>query len=180
MMTLLVAAPAAARFEYADLDPASAWCTIVALILYVAFCLYGIWKCWRAQDDWSGILEEKSAPNGDAPTSFSRVAGAIGAYFLTGFFILIGAFVVSRLWFPPDQNGLKETLGSITEFIWAGVALFAPYAFNQVSQVFGKRDRTAGTSGAGEGEAEEEGGTKAPHFDPNDARPAFDPNRAGI
>ena len=159
-------------FKYQDLDHVSLGITIAALALYFAFCCYGIWKCYYAQDGWNDVLREKNlaAEDNPPPTSFSRVAGAIGAYFLTGFFILLGGFVLSRLWFPPGKNNVASTLRDVTDFIWAGAALFAPYAVNQISQIFGARPATAPSSAR----------TLKPGRRRTARRPKFDPNVAGL
>ncbi len=155
-------------FGYTDLDPVSQVITVGAVLLYALFCAYGLAKFYKSQESWTGILREKeNLPGSEAPTSFSRVAGAIGAYFLTGFFVIIGGFVISRLWFPPEHNALGETLGNLDEFIGASVALFAPYAFNQVSQIFGGW-RIAAREGP-KGPIGSKATGSAPEFDPNTA-----------
>jgi hypothetical protein len=134
-----------ATFAYASLDEPSQWLTAGALALYLLFCGYGAFRCYRAKERWRGVLAEKSGPAAGELTSFSRVAAAIGAYFLTSFFIIIGGYIVSRLWFRPECSGVKATIDSMKDFVWAAVALFAPYAANQVSHIF--RGGTSGSSG---------------------------------
>jgi hypothetical protein len=156
---------------YEGIGQASVALTAAALFLYLVFCGYGIWRCYRGQDDWKGALTEKNGPTADAQlTSFSRVAAAIGAYFLTGFFIIVGGYVISRLWLRPECSGVKGNVDAMKDFVWVAVALFAPYAANQVSQIF----RGTGAGGAG-GDGKSASADK-PASTPSGS-PAYDPNK---
>jgi len=86
-------------------------------------------------DDTSLIasaLTEKSAEN--EPTSFSRVAGAIGAVSLAAFMAGLGLWVFFAI---SDQDAtMIDRLSKLSTYFLGGAALFAPYAFNQLSKVF--------------------------------------------
>jgi hypothetical protein len=76
------------------------------------------------------------AANGAAPVpteaSFSRVAGSIGAIVLAAFIGGVSYWILYGLFNGNDLAKLKE----IGPFVLAGSALFAPYAFNQLSAIF--------------------------------------------
>lgn len=64
--------------------------------------------------------------------SFSRVAGAFGALALAMAVIGISYWLVYALFYEKDISVLKQA----GWFFLSGSALFAPYAFNQLSSVF--------------------------------------------
>lgn len=65
--------------------------------------------------------------------SFSRTAGAIGAMGLAATTIGIGYWLVYSLFYDPSP--LSE-LRNIGWYYLSGSALFAPYAFNRLSNIF--------------------------------------------
>lgn len=81
-------------------------------------------------------LSEKTE-GGQEATSFSRVSGAIGAIALASFFTGLGLWILLKL-DSEKANDIPTLLNGIWNFIWAGAALFAPYAFNQIGRIFGK------------------------------------------
>lgn len=85
-----------------------------------------------AQSLLAQALSEKSA-DGER-LSFSRVSGAIGAVALAASFVGVG------LWLPfalGAADGTQITrLADLSGYFLGGGALFAPYAFNQLSRIF--------------------------------------------
>ncbi|HMD63081.1 MAG TPA: hypothetical protein VKF83_03795 [Stellaceae bacterium] len=67
-------------------------------------------------------------------TSYSRLAGLIGAIVLTTFFWALANIVIVKAFTAPDE--ISKILSSLGPLILAGSALFAPYAFNQLGQMF--------------------------------------------
>lgn len=87
------------------------------------------------------LLREKAAPipEGTAQdnTSMSRLAGAIGAIVLSAFFWAIANVILMKTLSVPDQTAQVEDLvASVGSFFTVGASLFAPYAFNQLGQLF--------------------------------------------
>lgn len=81
------------------------------------------------------VLAEEPDPNtGEIKGSFSRTAGAFGAAGIAATVIGTGYWVVFALfWLPAAELGRLQSLG----FYFLGAsALFAPYAFNQLSKLF--------------------------------------------
>ncbi len=64
--------------------------------------------------------------------SFSRVAGAVGTIAIAATFVGLGYWIVYSLFFKQPLEDLAET----GVYFLAGAALFAPYAFNQLSSIF--------------------------------------------
>jgi hypothetical protein len=77
------------------------------------------------------VGDEKTAPAGKVG-SFSRTAGAFGAMSLAAAVIGVAYWMVYALFYDQDVKVLKEA----SWFFLSGSALFAPYAFNQLSSVF--------------------------------------------
>ena len=71
--------------------------------------------------------------NGDGD-SYSRITGCAGAVVLTSFIWALGNAVIYNAYMSPDAVG--KLLTDVAPFILSGAALFAPYAFNQLSSVF--------------------------------------------
>lgn len=89
----------------------------------------------------SVLLEKKSVPlslhesSGSKQTSYSRVSGMVGAIVLATFLWSLGNIVLFKAIAQPDDIGkLLENVGA---FFLAGASLFAPYAFNQLKNIFG-------------------------------------------
>lgn len=81
----------------------------------------------------ASALTEKNADG--EPASFSRVAGAIGAVALASFMAGLGLWIFFGI--NATEDVLIERLESLGTYFLGGAALFAPYAFNQLSKVFG-------------------------------------------
>ncbi len=69
-------------------------------------------------------------------TSYSRVAGMIGAIVMACLFWAVGNIAI-YLGFT-DVDGLAKLVGNIGGLFLGGSALFAPYAFNKLTEVFPK------------------------------------------
>lgn len=104
----------------------------LATIFLLKFVLSGV--------NVNAMVQEKSV---DPPqpgvqskdnTSYSRVAGLIGSIIIATFFWSIGNVVIFK-----SFSNVGE-VGSFVKDIWpyllSGSALFAPYAFNQLSSIF--------------------------------------------
>jgi hypothetical protein len=72
--------------------------------------------------------------NDAAATSYSRITGFAGTVVLTCFVWALGDAVIYNAYIAPTS--VKDMLTGVGPFILAGSALFAPYAFNQLSSVF--------------------------------------------
>lgn len=77
-------------------------------------------------------LREKSAPEqpGGSDTSYSRIAGMLGAIVLGCLIWGLGNVVLARAILDPKQ--VKTMLEGVWPFLLSTSALFAPYAFNQL------------------------------------------------
>jgi hypothetical protein len=91
------------------------------------------------RDAFAAINREKRFADAETqasqlPASFSRTVGLVGLIFLTGFMWVVGLYLVT------GSEMLKEISesGVFQDFLFAASALFAPYAANQISQIFGK------------------------------------------
>ncbi|MBV8566349.1 MAG: hypothetical protein JO273_12925 [Methylobacteriaceae bacterium] len=73
-------------------------------------------------------------PPADEGTSYSRAAGMVGAVVLSGFVWALGNVVLYKGYTAPGD--IKELLTGVAPFLLASSTLFAPYAFNQLSEVF--------------------------------------------
>ena len=115
----------------------------IALGGYIAASLVAAGIAVYKRSDFKGVLSDKARPapsialDENAPTSFSRLAGLLGILYLTAFLWGIGFFVLTYIWVAPDAIG--KVISDSGQFLMAGSALFAPYAFNQLSQVFGAK-----------------------------------------
>ncbi|MBV9635017.1 MAG: hypothetical protein JOZ40_10345 [Methylobacteriaceae bacterium] len=73
-------------------------------------------------------------PPADEGTSYSRAAGMVGAVVLSGFVWALGNVVLYKGFTAPTE--IKDLLTGVAPFLLASSTLFAPYAFNQLSEVF--------------------------------------------
>jgi hypothetical protein len=126
---------------------------VIALVIYCLASLVAVSVAIANRHAFKDILSEKAVMPamrdlGDAgqtaPTSFSRFAGLIGIVYLTAFLWGIGFFVLAYIWVDPAKIG--QVVANCGQFLMAGSALFAPYAFNQLAQVFTAKE--ANTSAA--------------------------------
>jgi hypothetical protein len=67
-------------------------------------------------------------------TSFSRVAGALGAVGIAANFVGIGYWALHGLFFGTSTDLSK--ISSLSTYFLAGSALFVPYAFRSLSDIF--------------------------------------------
>jgi hypothetical protein len=78
--------------------------------------------------------EKLMSPGTPGETSYSRVAGMVGAVVLACFIWAIGNVVLFKAFATPAE--VAPMLASLGGFFLAGASLFAPYAFNQLSNAF--------------------------------------------
>lgn len=117
----------------------------VSLFIYTVVLIWGLRLISKSFKDDGAFLKllsedtpepkENSHSNNVEPLpkpSFSRLAGAVGSMGLAAVFIGIGYWVIFALFNNVDLNRL-DGLGT---YFLSGSALFAPYAFNQLTKVF--------------------------------------------
>lgn len=81
------------------------------------------------------LSEKEGAPAGvDEKSSFSRVSGALGAIGIAATFVGIGYWALHGLFFESADNLGK--ISSLSTYFLSGSALFIPYAFNRLSDIF--------------------------------------------
>jgi hypothetical protein len=133
--------------------PIVLWSTLIIFNIAIAKLL----QYTLSNIDLKEALREKSLPppprgggaqlsGGAAPpptpsdrsddTSYSRVAGMIGAIVLACFIWAVGNIILYKAFANIDD--VKSILSNITPFILSGASLFAPYAFNKLSSVFSR------------------------------------------
>jgi hypothetical protein len=119
-------------------DKAAYW---LATAVYIGTTIVSVYLAWKCRDSFTGIATEKDARTGlsgsPAQTSFSRVAGLIGAAYLAAFCWGFGLYLLTKMWVDPEE--IKKVVPDVTRFILAGASMFTPYAFNQLSQILGNR-----------------------------------------
>src|SRR5262249_42504872 len=82
-------------------------------------------------------VREKSVSADTAQdTSYSRVAGMVGACVMATFFWAAGNVILYSPLNHVDISGFMQNIGT---FIPAGAALFLPYGFNQLREAFAPR-----------------------------------------
>jgi len=112
------------------------------------------WKLLRSVD-LRQVLREKTPAGGPTDaTSYSRLVGLMGATVLTSLFWALGDVVLYKS--LTQISDIRPILDGVGPLFLAGVALFLPYAFNQVRSVFG-----AGLVAAPRAETTQPGGTAA-------------------
>lgn len=140
---------------------------IIAIVIYAAICLTGIGISWWNWSDFRGALTEKSADGSTNQTSFSRLVGAAGAFMLTGFLMIFGGFVIWNFGEKQGATDIKTWFEALQGFLWTSVALFAPYAANQLSRVLPGQAAAPGAAEAPNQPAEVRMPPRAPSYDPN-------------
>jgi hypothetical protein len=81
------------------------------------------------------LSEKEGTQSGsDEKTSFSRVSGALGAIGIAATFVGIGYWALHGLFFGSASDLGK--ISSLSTYFLAGSALFIPYAFNRISEIF--------------------------------------------
>lgn len=82
------------------------------------------------------VMEKKVSEHLAAPeTSYSRVAGMIGAVVLACFVWAVGNVLLYKMFASTPQE-VTALLASLGSYFLAGASLFAPYAVNQLSSAF--------------------------------------------
>jgi hypothetical protein len=79
----------------------------------------------------SATPAETPAP---VPTSYSRTSAFLGSLVLAAMLLGTVEYALWAIFFDP--GGISNNLTAVSKLFLAGSALFAPYAFNQVGQVF--------------------------------------------
>ena len=79
------------------------------------------------------ISEKGPVAKGDL-TSYSRLTGALGAVILTTFFWALGNIIIWKAFTNIDD--MMKISNSVGNFFMIGAALFLPYAFNQIRNIF--------------------------------------------
>ena len=67
-------------------------------------------------------------------TSKNRAVGALGAFVMVSFTWALGNIILYKSFYAADQ--VESIIDSVGTFYLASSALFAPYAFNQLSKAF--------------------------------------------
>lgn len=67
-------------------------------------------------------------------TSYSRVAGMLGAVVMATFFWAVGNVVLFKMMTAPAE--VEAMLTGVSTFFLAGATLYAPYAVNQLKEAF--------------------------------------------
>ena len=105
---------------------------ILSIIVYTAVLIWGLKLIHKSlENKLDKILSEKSGSQAGTP-SFSRLAGAVGAMGLAVALIGIGYWSIYTLFADGDLSKLQ----GLSTYFLSGSALFAPYAFNQLSSIF--------------------------------------------
>lgn len=77
-----------------------------------------------------------AAPAITPTTSYSRLAGIIGAVVLACFYWALANLIIYKAFYTPRD--IKDIMDGVGTFTLSGSALFFPYAFNQLSTIFRK------------------------------------------
>lgn len=80
---------------------------------------------------------ETTTTTGLDQTSYSRVAGLIGAVVIASFYWAVGNVILYKAFVEPDSVG--TFLSGLSTYFLAGASLFLPYAFNQLRDAFAPR-----------------------------------------
>ncbi len=106
----------------------------VIALLRIGFGNIDLRNALREKATGAQPQQAAGAPVADADnTSYSRVAGFIGAIVLACFLWATGNFVVYYAFQDPTQ--IAPILSSIGSYFLAGASLFAPYAVNKLSGI---------------------------------------------
>jgi hypothetical protein len=125
----------------------------LSIVLYNLIILVALGAARRASRDrhvaglFRGMLTEKNLSETSAsllrasqeetpslPTSTSRVIAFVGVVIIVAFSWTLGNVLIYYAIFQPDQ--IDDLLDGVGSYYLAQSALFAPYAFNQLSQTF--------------------------------------------
>lgn len=138
----------------------------IALSIYGAVCIAALLAGWNQREKFAGIATEKSASTIGADTSFSRVAGIAGAIMLTAFLMIFGGFIILNFDGTSDGANIGKWFESIKGYLIFSASLFAPYAANQISKLFGSLG--GGQPSAGRADPSNQAGQPlGPRYNPN-------------
>lgn len=87
----------------------------------------------------AGAAVITAAPTAQDNTSYSRVAGILGAIVLAAFFWAVGDVILYKEFACSDAScaaDIKDLVSGVSTYIMSGAALFAPYAINQLTNIF--------------------------------------------
>lgn len=80
------------------------------------------------------VVQETVQQTNPSETSYSRVAGMIGAVVLACFVWAVGNIILYKMIASPNE--VASLLASLGTYFLAAASLFAPYAVNQLSSAF--------------------------------------------
>ena len=118
------------------------WFSMVGLTIVLILGLVVLWMVLRSKSkdgkvDVIGEFLTEKAEVGAGKSSFSRLAGAVGAMAIAATFVGISYWAIEALFFEKDEY--LGRLEKLWVYFMVGSALFAPYAFNKLSEVFKNR-----------------------------------------
>ena len=111
----------------------------IVLIIYNFSTIFLLRIVLRSLSFPSMLVEKRVLTDSTStvPTSASRVIASIGSIILATFLWGLGNVVLYKsIISTTADTGIKNLLDDIGNFFLAGAALFAPYAFNQLTSVF--------------------------------------------
>jgi hypothetical protein len=109
---------------------------IAGVIFYLAICIAGFVYSIKNIEEFKGALSEKGPGTEGGGASFSRVAGALGAFMLTAFMMVFGAYAILQFGEKDGAEMIGKWFEAIKHYLYVCAALFAPYASNQLSKLF--------------------------------------------
>ncbi len=109
---------------------------LIAVIAYFTLCGLGVRAAFNSKSTLRKILAEKDASGNSGDTSFSRVAGVMGATMLSSFLIIFGGFIIYHLGEKGGADDIKDWFEAAKSYLIFSAALFTPYASNQISKIF--------------------------------------------
>lgn len=125
---------------------------ITTMYILVTLGFLGVWKSLRSDKNWSmaralsenTVVEQQDPADSTKKTSVvidlpssSRLIAFIGLIVLMVTFLTLGAVMIWTL----GRTGQIISMGNAQDFLWAGMAMFAPYLISQSKdalKAFGK------------------------------------------
>jgi hypothetical protein len=105
---------------------------ILSIVVYTGVLIWGLKMIHKSMENkLPDMLSEKTGSKAGTP-SFSRLAGAVGTMGLAAALIGVGYWSIYTLFADGDLSRLQ----GLSTYFLSGSALFAPYAFNQLSGIF--------------------------------------------
>ena len=111
----------------------------LTIVLFLGLVVVILVMRSKSKDGKVNVVREffsEDAKQGPGKGSFSRLAGAVGAMAIAATFVGIGYWAIEALFFEPEN---LDSLEKLRVYFLVGSALFAPYAFNKLSEVFRNR-----------------------------------------